>query len=688
MPVRDTLKLIERIVENDVCAFNLTFDWWQTQHFYCTGRLLDPARPPRKDAWLAKQKEAVWGPCLRPKAALDLMLIAMAGPAQSLMERDDIRIKRVPAAIAPWLAERLRELVQLPDIYFTYRKEGYQWTVDDHEGDAKDFPDVKLVWGAARGLKPLGKHLLGVEVMDLPVPDQEMPKDKDVQWNPFNNLWVPHLEYHQAHWRLDQTARKYAHDDVEVLLYGLWKHFGCPKAGDLNSELACLVASCRWRGYNVSIDLVRGIRECAERTMESAPRAPATVMSGLKRLAGPAAALAIKDTKAETLHAIGGELVGGEFHGGWGDDLPVVAYARRVIQARSAEKERDICRKLEMVMRFHPDFKVTGALSDRMAGAGGLNAQGINGKQKGSRLREAFVLADSGETLEAGDFDAFEVAIAAAAYDDTNLTADLKSGKKIHAIYGAVMYQLDYDKVKKDARMYNDAKRAFLGGLYGAQTPKKAKVLGLSEEQVDERERDLVGRYPGIGRARARVAARFCSMRQVGGIGSRIEWEEPADYAESLLGTRRYFTLENDIERALFAMAQKPEGMPRPDGRVMRRAGRLQTPAGATQSAIYACAFGMQASAMRQAANHEIQATGARITKELQYEIWERQPRGIHPFVVRPMQIHDEIQCPISGGDVTDVTACVSSILERHRPRIPLIDMKWLHNLNSWAEKG
>ena len=47
-------------------------------------------------------------------------------------------------------------------------------------------------------------------------------------------------------------------------------------------------------------------------------------------------------------------------------------------------------------------------------------------------------------------------------------------------------------------------------------------------------------------------------MRQPGGIGSKVEWHEPADFVESMLGFRRYFTLENRICKTLFDLADDP----------------------------------------------------------------------------------------------------------------------------------
>lgn len=682
-PAGKTVELIEKMMDEELCGFHLSHDHFQMQKGHNILRLLDPSRPPTVRGWLAVQREAVRGPCIKPKSALDLMLHAMRGPLQSTMERDDIRIKKVPTQIAYWMAQELRDRLDLPGIYFHYREHGYQWQAIPLE-DKPGFCDVVLRWGASRGLKQIGQHILNVPVLEYDLPSQFRPKEN--LYDPFGEGWVQHSDYHDAYWRIDERAKRYAMEDVSKLTYGVWEHFGRPPAGDTNSILACLVGSSRWRGFRLDLELLKEIRDQAEKDMNAAPRAPKTVLYELHRRCTPMEAINITDTCAETLAEVAGAREGGDWKGGWGDTHPATQFARSVVTARSKEKEKDMAEKLLGVRSFHPDAKVIGALSGRMSGAGGINMHGIPGQQKGSRMRQAFLLADEGELLDAGDFDSFEVAIAAAVYDDANLTADLASDKKIHAIYGSVMLELEYAVVKADKALYNDSKRAFLGRLYGAQDPKVATVLKRPLEQIQRNEKKLAGRYPGIGRARQETADRFCSMRQPGGVGTRVEWHEPADYEESLFGGRRYFTLENRIARVLFELGQSPPEELRATGLVQRTAGRSQTAGGAAQSALFAAAFGIQASAMRQAANHRIQSTGAWITKELQRSLWDLQPVGVHPWRVRPMQVHDEIQCPRIPS--LDLRPTVASVVDQYRARIPLLKMDWLTGLKSWAAKG
>jgi len=93
-------------------------------------------------------------------------------------------------------------------------------------------------------------------------------------------------------------------------------------------------------------------------------------------------------------------------------------------------------------------------------------------------------------------------------------------------------------------------------------------------------------------------------MKQPAGIGSAVVWENPADFAVTFLGFKRYFTLENKICKALFDLARNiPKHWKKCPVKVVRR-DRVQTAGGAVASALYGSAFQMQAANMRAAAIH------------------------------------------------------------------------------------
>ena len=109
-PIGETLDLIEWFC--DACR-----RWLQSLLRLVHGRqdLHDlPALPARLDSVRAHQRnrhasklQAQNGPCVKPAAALDLMLHSRKGPYQALMAREDIRIKRVPTALAHALRSEL-----------------------------------------------------------------------------------------------------------------------------------------------------------------------------------------------------------------------------------------------------------------------------------------------------------------------------------------------------------------------------------------------------------------------------------------------------------------------------------------------------------------------------------------------------------------------------------------------------
>ncbi len=192
--------------------------------------------------------------------------------------------------------------------------------------------------------------------------------------------------------------------------------------------------------------------------------------------------------------------------------------------------------------------------------------------------------------------------------------------------------------------------------------------------------------FPEVGRGRKRIQNMFCSMKQDIPHG-KVEWQEPADYVESMLGFRRYFTLENNICRILFNLAENPpKEWLKIKMKVVRR-DREQTATGAVRSALFASAFSLQAANMRAAGNHVIQSTGATITKTLQKRIWDLQPSGISDWVVQPFNCHDEIQVSAKPFIVPKVRSVVDNFIKEMREKIPLLSIDWKDKMNSWADK-
>lgn len=709
-PISESIALIEDTAAQEVCAFNLAFDWFHLYKFY-TMLIEFPdwdAIPEDHIAEFAEIEERArfskW--CLKPKACCDLFLHARSGPYQALMDRDDIRIKRVPTALAYELAKLLEEEIKFDDIYFARRKDKFapKWSVEDvSTADGVDVPYLKnivLRFHPSGSLKNLALHTGLVTEYDLlRYSDIDVNiKVKEYGYAPFakavgsseswNGAWPDVIRTFIRHWALNSYARRYASDDVRYTrgLYGLdcdsfpgrTFDFGRPVAGDTNSELAAMVACNRWRGYAIDIERMKELRLNAVRAMGKAPRDARAARRYITEVLDEDEKVVIQGS---TKKAILEELATWEDH-------PAAVRAKEVLRARQAEKEKEIYDKLIRAGRFHASFKVIGARSDRMSGTDGFNPQGVKATKE---VRACFPLSDDDRILSGGDFDAFEVVLAEAVFADPKLREQLLSGKKIHALLGAKVYQRTYEQILESKGTENDlykkGKNCVFTVIYGGDWQTWAKRYGVDEEigrkAFDEWMRD----YPVMAKKRQAIFDQFCSMRQPGGIGTRVEWNEPADFISSLFGFKRYFTLENKVCHTLFKLAQKtPSSWKNIQIKVIRR-DREQTAAGAVQSALYAAAFGIQAANMRAAANHVIQSSGAGITKHVQRRIWDLQPHGAHEWIVQPLNVHDEVLTPTHPDYVDKVKERVDETVESYRESVPLILMNWSPKLKSWAEK-
>lgn len=725
-PIKESLELLDTICKCNVIGFNLAFDWFQLQKMYNMlliglEELGGDYHPEWSDfdSWAYREAQALEGPCLKPHSACDLMLHARKTKYQITMERSDIRIRRVPTALAFELANELERRVHLQNILFARRKNNLapKWQVYNIERDGRiisEFKDIVLKFKPSVALKALAYDALGEKEDDiLKFADIEVDRafwPNEHKYAPYalaygqpgnwKGAWPEYIEYHIGHWGSHSLARKYATKDVDYTRR-LYHHFGDPVPGDNDSILACAVASCRWRGYALDIERIKKLKAGEEAKLGKYPTDPRRAKKMImEKLDATEQAVMQRGTGKVVLEEIATwanmECPFGpctECNNTGRLCHPAAEVARGVLDARKAVKRIELYDKLLRAKRLHASFKVIGTLSSRMSGTDDLNPQGIPREKE---TRAAFPLAnfDAGDVLDGGDFDAFEVTLADAAYNDEGLRKDLMSGKKIHGLFAMALFpgksyeEIEKSKGSKTLDMYDLGKRGVFALVYGGNAQTLVTKLGVSLEVAEAAEKLFMKKYPGVGRARAAVFDKFCSMRQEGGIGSRVVWREPEDYIESLFGFRRYFTLENNICRVLFDLANNPPK----EWKALRirlvRRDREQTAVGALQSALFAAAFGIQSANMRAAANHVIQSSGATITKHVQRAIWDLQPVGSHAWRVQPMNIHDEILCPVKNNPVDRqaVKDTVSKVVESYRPKVPLIGIGW-QAMKNWSEK-
>ena len=739
-PIQRTLDLIEYICQHEIIGFNLAFDVFMLAKVYTIFRLFPDDWIPENHIEEIAQKEATGmdGPCIKPRAACDLLLYSRKRKYQSLMARSDIRLRRIPAALANALAEHLEKTIEIDGIYFakTFDKAAPRWKVMDIVSKKtgavnKDFKDVVLKFHAAGGLKYLAEYALGIvpkhyfsdvecdtsyRPVELGYAPTALAVAKGPVWDAYDEegkpagfAWPGVIKYHIEHWATNPHAREYANDDI-VYTRLLWEHFGKPEPGDDDSELACMVAVVRWHGFSIDKEGITELRNQAKVIVDNSPininKPPAvrkyitTCMDDLESL------LLEESTKKANIEQICEWYIekeeicskcngaGCERCNGTGKLQPglhpAAVRARQLLAIKIANKEIELYDKLLKAGRFHASFKVIGTLSSRMSGGDGLNAQGISHAKV---VRKMFPLTWPGYVLCGGDFDSFEVTLADAVFNDPELRKTLLEGKKIHAILGMELFPgHTYEEIiasdgSKILDMYTKGKQGVFGFFYGGDYNTWNQKLGIPLKIAEEAYYRWTSKYKGIGEARMRIYDSFCSMRQAGGIGTQVVWNEPADYVETFLGFKRYFTLENKICSALFHLASNtPKLWKQCPVKCIRR-DRVQTAGGAVSSALYGAAFQIQAANMRAANNHLIQSPGAEITKRVQRKIWDLQPYGVNEFVVAPINVHDEIMCVTHPDFITPVSLVVQQAVESYRPSVPLIGMKWMLSMNNWAEK-
>ena len=723
-----------------ITMFNATFDSFHVQKMHSLLSLFIKKNSKydfledQIDAVAAFEKEAVFESCIKPASCLDLMLYSKQGPFQSLMDRKDIRIRRVPYALATPLIAELNKRIELPDAYFSRRKDAsIRWQIQDIENDLGEIipnlVDVVLKFAPSSSLKALAKATGIAKENRLMFEDVEIPKQfmsNEPGYAPFayapvktkegkflrpgpgnwHGRWPANVEFHIQHWSYNEKAREYAEDDIHDTR-GLHRYFDYPELGDTDSQLACMVGSVRWRGFSVDKPGLLEQLKISEEELKQYNfnwNSPAVCRKVLERSMDDNMKALIDGTRKEILeNVIKWEIedVCDACFGDGCDDCndcnegcvstgerhPAALDAELILAARSTSKKRGDILKLLMTDRFHPDFKIIGTKSSRMSGAGGLNAQGVSSAPV---IRKCFTMADPDEVLSGGDFDAFEVTIADATYNDPVLREDLLSGIKIHATMGAFLSGLTYDEVVATKGLegredkYALGKTAIFALFYGGDEGTLVRKTGIDQAQAEEGVHAWTLKYPTMHEGRKEVIYAHTCMAQPGGIGSKVTWKDPVDYVESMFGFKRYFTLENRICKALFELANDPpKEWTNERSKVMRRE-KMQTSSGATRSALFGAAFGISSGVIRAALNHKIQSSGSTPTKELQARLWELQPIGVHPFVMRNMQVHDEVLV-VTPPELTEAVIKVKdAFLAEFRKTIPLLAITWEPKMSSW----
>lgn len=700
------------------------------------------------------------GMCVIPAKCIDLMIHARKGRYQSTQERKDIRIRSVPFELAEVLAHELDTYIRITDIHFARKSSKKRWHI--LENPKEGFVDIVLKFAPSTALKALvvdagiAKKSDIIKYGDIaptnyPTELGYAPFAKAISRGPVwkarykigrkafkgdHFTWPALVESHAEWWRREEKAREYAANDIKYTRE-LFNYLDKPD--ETNDDiLTAYVAATRWKGFAIDVDGIRDAKEAAIKRVTTRVD-PNTVKTTLLKQLNPIERAVLS---AQNKTGISTSKVVLEKLSEMGNQ-----YAKEVLDARKALKEIELYDKLLIAGRLHASLKVGGTLSNRMAGADGLNVQAINNL---ARVRCLFPMANfsvrtecqgckvcqkknkegvkvqtfkhhqyqSNEFLSQGDFESFEVVIAESIYNDPNLKADLLScedcdgvmvpkglsficnkcngpnAKKIHALMGMSLYPgNDYDAIKKskgtDHDMYTNGKRGVFALLYGGTAFTIATKIGITMELAEKALEDFIRKYLEVGIARSEVASKFTAIRQPGGIGSKVVYSEPGEFVENIYGFRRFFTLENLVIKRLFELSNNLPASLIAIGKKFKvtRRDREQSGDNAVRTALLAAAFAQQSANIRAAQNTVIQSSGAESTKELQVRICTIQPRGINPWLVRAVQVHDSISAvSASEKEVHEISNRVQTFVDELRARVPLLGIDWIEHASSWAD--
>ena len=673
--IDNTLIKIRDIINQPLLIFNASHDSFKLHQLYNT-LILHPDKhlPPDPDKYYALERES-WknAIALKPPKVLDYYLILKKFFFPDIGQRKPFEIYRVPIQASEYLFRQLEEIKLHPLLFKKYKNKTSKWSITP---DDDNFVNFKLDFNPSLSLKNIINHLFGIETKSIQIPPHMQPEEKE--WDPYGCDWRPLFKFHTNWWYKNQYARQYASEDIQYLdMLEAYINDQSVIDFDQDSELAWMVGACRFKGYPIDIELLDSLISDIQANKKRVPTSPQAALRYLHAVCPPLLKATIQDTSDPTLQTIIKECDPNDE-----ETIELIKRATEISQTREQEKQEELFRKLQLVGRFFPDFNVCGTASNRMSGRGGINPQGIN---KDVAIRSIFTLHESeGESLCGGDFDGQEVTIFDAIINDPTLRKMLQSGVKLHSVFASYLFNIPLEEMneKNYPSEYYKGKQCVFATIYGAQAQKLSQVSGLSIEEVTKAMNRLMLEIPGIGRALTELTPLYSPATQEG-IGRAVKWNEPKDIIGSLFGYNRSFRLDVYMAKNFFRLASTGvRDLKNLTMRVVRK-DREQSVMGATQSALYAAMFSVFSSMLRVANNHRIQATGAGVTKKLQYDIWQLQPQGCNPFVVAPLNVHDEVVTPTTCP--TQVAEVVAKSVEEMRTKIPLLKIKWKSGLEDWS---
>ena len=271
--------------------------------------------------------------------------------------------------------------------------------------------------------------------------------------------------------------------------------------------------------------------------------------------------------------------------------------------------------------RLHTDFRLTIAQTGRLSSAD-PNLQNIPVRTEiGKKIREAFV-AGKGKVLVSADYSQFELRLAAAMANDTELIELFNQDADIHTETAAQVYGIKPHEVTPDQRRH--AKIINFGILYGMSTHGLSVATGMNLNEA----KDFLLKYKEL---------RKPLFDYTQGL---IDQAREQGYVETIFGRRR----------------------PMPD--------------------IKSSNFVVRSAAERAAMNMPIQGTEADLMKLAMIEVDKKLPEGAKQL----LQIHDSIMVECREDQAAEVEKILVETMESIYTKLPVslkVDVK---SGKTWGE--
>lgn len=470
---------------------------------------------------------------------------------------------------------------------------------------------------------------------------------------------------------------KYAELDIHYLRV-LESKLGQPQP-DHHDTCTHVVAYTRYYGFSLD-------RPVLERTREAYAKKVAAAQAALEGtdLASPKQRLALLKRYDPLIASSSKKVIEVLAN----SDRPSAPVARAMIEfGMFTQRLNQVEKVLECrTGRAHPDLRIMGTRTGRTAGSAGLNWQGIAPAKNGLGIRAAV------ETAAGGDFDQFEVCIAAAAFPDAMIQADIDEGIDQHTMNATLMHpkakakgwtyeaMLALVKAKDpDAVAIRKATKAVSFALqFFAQAKKVAETLGISMTEAEHALDHYYGRYAGFGAYKTRIEKETQTADTE--HWSRDSVRRMAREMTDLTGFKMKWDFEAAVAEALWELGGSGIRTGR-DGTIIRTPEKgPQTYDGAVRSALLGGAIAIQAAVTRQRGNSRVQATGGNLAKMLTARLWDTLRTPI-------LLVHDEVQMARHPNyDHKRAKETVDSFIQEWRGVVKSISMDY-RATSRWSDK-